>query len=286
MIPFLTSHSWRKPWPYLQTSRDKWIVVLAVSLYTPLFLITFQPFGVNNYDQTHTIGFTFALSALGFGLMNGLTIASYEFVVVPLIFKSNQPAVLVLRIAGELVFLASTTFLFYNVLGNFHDWHVTSYIGFIRDVSAMSILPLLGLGLYFKYRQTKKALQTVLEPQTDPKHRLIWLQPSHGKNRLGIVISRLLFIEAQDNYVAIHYLQQNQVIKSLLRTPLKRLESELIKHGVYRCHRSFLVNFNRIESVKRNHHQLHLYLTQLDKPIPVSRQYVPIVQPKLAVHRK
>ncbi len=42
-----------------QSNRDKWSLVLFMMVFVPLFLLIFQPFGVNNFDPTHSISSVF-----------------------------------------------------------------------------------------------------------------------------------------------------------------------------------------------------------------------------------
>ena len=273
---------WKRQLPFLQSKRDKWILVLFSVFYAPFFLIVFQPFGVNNYDPTHEVSLVFALSAMGFGLMNGITLFVYEFGIVPLLFRKNNLPVFVLRIILALIFLSSTTFLFYNFIGNFHDWSFKSYLGFIRDVSLMGVIPFGVIFLYFSYRDNRKAYLD-LQKQSE---ELIWLKADNGKDKLGLTLEHLLFIEAQDNYVAVFHRENESVKKSLLRTTMKKLESQLQAFPVVRCHRSFLINISSVQKVTGNNHQLKLHIERVDVPIPVSRSYIPLLEEQLDIHHK
>ena len=142
--------------------------------------------------------------------------------------------------------------------------------------------------MYFNYKKTKEDYEYLLDlPKKNLNdNRLIHLQSDNGKDIISITQNSLLFIEAQDNYVAIQYLENETSKKELLRTTMKTLEEKLKPYSVIRCHRSFMVNLNNIEKVIGNAHKLNLYVTNSRLPVPVSRSYIPKIKTLLDIHHK
>ena len=268
--------------PWTSNNSEKWSLVLFIALFVPFFLIVFQPFGVNNYDTTHKISGQFVLGYLGFGLVSALAIGIFEFLIAPAIFKKAHGIWGLTRMLMELWFLTTCIFLFYNWMGNFHDWHWQSYLGFLRDVSLMSIIPILLVMLFLRYRNTG---QQPVEA-SDRQKPLIWLRARPGLEQMALAAADVLYIEAQDNYVAVNFLQNGAMQRKLLRIPLNQLEKQLATYGIIRCHRSFLVNIDQIKNVSGNSHQLNLHLPHSSVNIPVSRRYVERVKEILAIHIK
>ena len=275
---------WKQPVSFMNSSRDKLLAILFVNVFIPLFLIIFQPFGVNNYDPTHQIRWYFVLAVMGIGLVNGLVMTAYEFLLVPLLFPVSILYKFCLRVLLLLLILSSSSFLFYNFMGGFHDWSFSSYLGFIWDVSFLALLPLAGVVLYFKYKNVVAMNKTLSEKPVD--NQLVWLVAENGKDKLGVNLQELLYLEAEENYVAVFRQVNGVKKKTLLRTSLKRMEQQLEHTPVERCHRSFMVNLNQVKTVSGNTHQFQLYLKQLESPIPVSRNFVPMVTSKLAIPPK
>jgi len=93
-----------------------------------------------------------------------------------------------------------------------------------------------------------------------------------GVLRLSLSGSDLLYIESSDNYVLIHYSVNEKIKRYLLRNTLKNLERELENTMVTRCHRSFLVNLERVKVIRRDKDGLYI---ELDAPgsidLPVSK---------------
>ncbi len=77
---------WSKPVFFLRSKKEKWGLIIFLALYIPLFLLVFQPFGVNNYDPTHAIRMEFVIAAIAFGIVNFITLFIFEFAITPYFF--------------------------------------------------------------------------------------------------------------------------------------------------------------------------------------------------------
>lgn len=282
---------WNTPVFLLKSKKEKWGLIIFLALYIPFFLLVFQPFGVNNYDPTHTIRLEFLIAAIVFGVVNFITLFIFEFAVTPYLFKGNSRLVFAIRMFLELIALSATTFLTYNIFGNFHDWSWISFLGFIRDISLSSIIPISLIFLYYNYKKTKEEKEEYeylldLSKNKSSNKELINLQSDSGKDIISISKDAILYFEAQDNYVAIQYLDSDTSKRELLRTTMRTLEEKLEPYSMVRCHRSFMVNLNNVIKVKGNAHKLNLYVTNSKLPVPVSRSYVSKIKSLLDIHHK
>ena len=63
--------------------------------------------------------------------------------------------------------------------------------------------------------------------------------------------------------------------KYLLRATMKRMEESFAGTGIIRCHRSYMVNFEKVKVIRRDKENLKL---ELDHPdvidIPLSKTYL------------
>lgn len=279
---------WNKPILFLQSRQDKWLFILFINVYCAIFLLFFQPFGVNNYDPTHQIRMELLLGIGAFFLVNIVVMCIYEFGVVPFVFRSPARYVFVINMLSLLVLLSTSTYLTYNYVGNFHDWSWKSYVGFIRDIGLMSSIPMVLLLLFLQQRQARREVASLQEhvAQQDKPAEIICLSAANGKNKLYIAEDKLLLLEAQDNYVAVYYMEKNKVRRSLLRSSLKRLEEQLAGSSLVRCHRSYIVHPKQVEMLSGNAHQKQIRLKGFDKTIPVSRQYVSAVTSPMDTHHR
>lgn len=95
---------------------------------------------------------------------------------------------------------------------------------------------------------------------------------SETSETLEINLPDLLFVEADDNYSTVFWKNGHGIQSKLLRANLKSIESQLDNSFTLRCHRSFLVNVNAIDSVSGNANGYKLRIRGTDIIIPVSRQ--------------
>lgn len=123
--------------------------------------------------------------------------------------------------------------------------------------------------------------------QLAQKHQpsVIQLIAQSGKEKVELDAQKILYIQAAGNYVEIH----TDNSKSLLRTSLTHLEKQLSNFNfIFRCHRSYLVNLEKIQSAKGNSHKLVLILKKAQVKIPVSKRcYAKLVQsPHFDIYKK
>jgi hypothetical protein len=147
----------------------------------------------------------------------------------------------------------------------------------LKNTTLVLLLPYTVLWLYFAYvektRQLEKISQGgVLKIQSD---KMVPFYDEKGKLKISVVQDDILYIEASDNYVLIYYNSNNKISKYMIRNTLKNLESKLLTIGFIRCHRSYLVNFNKVKILKREKDGLFLELnSDPHLVLPVSKTYV------------
>lgn len=267
---------------YFDIPRYQWLFAASIGVFVALFLLAFQPFGVNNFDPTFSIGLEFALAVCAFGVLATGTVAANEFLIRPLVLRRFTRGRLFAWLAWTLMLLATVLFLFYNLLGGWHDFHLRSYLGFIRDISMLVSLPIAGFLFYIRHEWLKSEyvqLQTI--HLATPAARLLHFASDNGKDQVSVALDDLLYLESQDNYVAVTWMDGEARRGNLIRSTLKRQEASLDEPLLVRCHRSFIVNLGRVRGCRGNRHGLKLTLEGAGRPVPVSRAYTETVLQKL-----
>jgi len=100
---------------------------------------------------------------------------------------------------------------------------------------------------------------------------------SDTSETLTVVPEQLLYVEADDNYATLHWIEDGQPQAKMLRGNLRNIETQLNSSRIVRCHRSYLVNVSAIVQVEGNTNGYRLYLRDSDVLIPVSRSKGPQV---------
>lgn len=87
--------------------------------------------------------------------------------------------------------------------------------------------------------------------------------------------SSVLFIEANENYINIHYLDAGVEKKYQLRNTMKSVETLSEKAGFVRVHRGYIVNPNHVKSVRKDEGGLYFadLGANISMEVPVSKRY-------------
>ncbi len=113
-----------------------------------------------------------------------------------------------------------------------------------------------------------------IESIVDDTNNIVHFRDEKGTIRLLVKLSNLFYIESADNYVNIYYLNKNKVDRFILRNTLKNIEESLTEFGLTRCHRSYIVNIDKIKVLRKGKEGFLIDLGQEDiMDIPVSKTY-------------
>lgn len=104
---------------------------------------------------------------------------------------------------------------------------------------------------------------------------LVRFADSTGRLKLVIAHDVILYVEAQENYVSIHYMEGEKLKEYSLRQSMRGIEELMEKHGIIRCQRSYFVNPLHVKVLRRD--KEGFIQAELDvpnsKPVPVSPKY-------------
>jgi len=120
-------------------------------------------------------------------------------------------------------------------------------------------------------------LFAVIRPDEDavPEEDLVRFADSTGRLKLVIAHDVILFIEAQENYVSVHYMEGEKMKEYSLRQSMRGIEDMMGRHGIIRCQRSYFVNPRHVKVLRRDKEgfiQAELDIAN-SKPVPVSPKY-------------
>lgn len=137
------------------------------------------------------------------------------------------------------------------------------------------LLPYSVSWLYFSYEDKKRRLQRIEESMKPTKDNVVLqFRDEKGEIRFFVASNKIVYIESADNYVIINYESNNKMTSFMLRNTLKRVAHELRDMPIKRCHRSYMVNFERITALRRKNDEVSLEFDIVDiKEIPVSKTY-------------
>jgi hypothetical protein len=267
-----------QPYPYAADLKGRWQMSFVFSVFVFLFLYGFAPFGLGQAP------YPLVYLAAAYGLLCFVFMVFLNIVLVVLMpgwFQENEWTTrrqigwtlvnMLLIGAGNAVL---TMLLF--------DWPFSWRQLLVLEAYTLAIglfpvslsLILNQMRLERIYRKQAEIYNHTLPHYTrNVVSEQVSLVSDNQDEDLQLALDELLFIQAADNYVAVHWQRQGENEKRLLRAPLKRMEAALSAYpNVWKCHKSYLVNLNRVVQIIGNAQGYRLLLDVGEYSIPVSRQ--------------
>lgn len=248
---------------------------LSISFFFYFFIIFFLPFGVNNYNPNHQYTFDFFIEIfyffiplLSFSFLN-------ELILRPLIFKEATFKKIIFWSTWTLFILSTVVFVTYNILGNWHNFSLSSYLEFLIQVPVVLLFPLVGTFFFFRFRSLQSQIEHILTTKELflDENQLIKFKGQGSKDQITLSLSNFIYGKSQDNYVELYYLENEQLKKFLIRSPLSKLSKSINNAVIVRCHRSYMINLLQVTAVKGGNNEMTLNINHFDTTIPVSKSY-------------
>ncbi|MGA0556925.1 LytR/AlgR family response regulator transcription factor [Larkinella sp. VNQ87] len=274
----------RQPYPCEESVRSRWVKAFWIGVFVGLFLLIFQPFDLSSWDTPNK-----TVKILGFGLISFL-VTAFINLTTPRIFAkyfTNERWTVgreILWISAHITLIGVVNYLYLDwLIGNPRYSPnlpaiiiVTFVIGLFPSAASVALNYIIQLK---KYSQTASQLPISGHPEkpreTAPAQPLLTLTAENEKDSLSLRPADLLYIESSDNYSTVVHLNENQPVKTLLRSSLSRLENQFgaTAPTIVRCHRSYIVNLEKVEKVTGNAQGYKLHLHGGLFQVPVARKY-------------
>jgi hypothetical protein len=262
--------------PYLIEKRNIINLILFTALFALVFINIYSPFGSDQwFDLTRLQFFTFSSLVI----LTGVLVVVISRVIMYRVCKRKVITLLqfLLWIAAEVFAMA----LFYALFEKFalHDKREFTNLVKIsaQNTALVLLLPYSVAWLYLSWLDKKEQIRILAEgiPSQDNNPGMIPFYDDKSVLKLSVKKESLLYLEATENYITIYYLNKGKVSKYLLRATMKRMENSFAGTGIIRCHRSHMVNFEKVKVIRKDKDGLKLELDHPDvTDIPVSKTYV------------
>jgi len=145
------------------------------------------------------------------------------------------------------------------------------------------IIPYVISGMYFAIVDRDNTIRlmdandVVSDAPPEERHEAekVTLYDNNGVMKMSVSLSHLFFIESSDNYIIVWYSDsKGQLKKYMIRCRLKTVEESFRGTSLVRCHRKYVVNIDKVQSLRREKDGYELDLD--DKaipPIPITKTY-------------
>ncbi len=265
-----------KPYFLIDNIKVKLSMVLGVGLFTFLFLLVFQPYGIDNVVKASPF------LILGYGILVSLSLC-ITYLILPKLFPYYF-SVRSWTIKKEATFLLLSFFIISIINYLYHYFFIANYMpqfsffkfmGLVLSIGLFPVLFIIFMVERYLYKKHDAAPTNIIEKIRKEKKEIISIASDNIKVKpLTLDIDDLLFAQSNNNYTTIVFLKDNKVKQELLRITLKKVNTQLEKYPQFiRCHRSFIINRKEIKDVKGNARSLQVFLNYVNDIIPVSRSF-------------
>ena len=274
---------------YLYDKSNITRLILLTAVFALLFINIFQPFGSRGwYPDISDFKYFFFSSLI---ILTGMLVVVVSRLIM-LAYGRNH-AITYLQysiwVLAEIVSMSLFYYLFSKFIpkeGASRDFLDIFHKSTV-NTSLVLLLPYSILWLYFSWRDKNNILEKMAqeEPVVEiPKKNLIAFPDEKGELRISIMLENLLYVDSADNYATIHYLNKSKLSHFLIRNSLKWMEENLTKDSpLVRCHRSYVVNLDKVKVLRKTKDGIYLELDAVNTPdIPVSKTYYERVMTKFS----
>jgi DNA-binding LytR/AlgR family response regulator len=258
-----------QPFHLLDRKQNRWILVIVTGIYVVLFMNLYLPFNVDRWYNNETVPLFLILSS--FGLI-GMTVLMISQLGIREVLKIRVVRMygIILWFLVELALLTVTMYLIYGTAGLQGEALINEIFLAFKYTALVIIIPYAGVLFYLYSTQQGENIDTLLAAS----NHLVNILDENGELHMAIDLEQILYLKSADNYVAVYFFKDGKVRKELVRTSLKRLETELDEFPIRRCHRSYMVNINKISVSMKSNQGLSLALKDYsEESIPVSKNY-------------
>jgi DNA-binding LytR/AlgR family response regulator len=285
---------WEKEIPEYFTDRRNIVsFILFTAIFALVFINIYAPFGVDDWLNAADFQLFFYSSIV---ILIGMLVIAVSRLLMYLISRKKpiRYGEYALWIIGEILSMA----LVYALIQRFYLHGQKDFMvilkNSIRITAFIILLPYVIYWLYLSFKEKYVLLEKMslahpgnAENFNDIKQGGTWsmipFKDEKGILRFSVKREDLLYIEAADNYVLIHYLDGNKQLKYMIRTTLKRIEEEFTEKNLVRCHRSFMINIDHVRTIRKEKEGLIInFESPVDITLPISKTYLDVFIRKLS----
>ncbi len=260
---------------YLTDKKNIVKLIMLTALFAVVFINIYAPFGLDTLYKLSDWEFLGISSLI---ILTGVLVVVISRIIMYHVSKRSTIFVwqYILWVFAEVLAMALFYTLFEKLFIQDSRFILDLLNISVKNTTLVLFLPYSVLWLYFSWQEKKIQLQLLAQEPSlaDTSKKMIPLYDEKEVLRFSVKAEHLLYIESADNYVNIYYIDKGKTARFTLRNSIKRLETLLKSAEVIRCHRSFMVNFEKVKILRKEKEELIL---ELDSPshieLPVSKTY-------------
>lgn len=268
----------KKQYDLLESKTFRYWFVFGVALFGLTFLWIFEPYGLYNLTTLHE-----KVLAVGLYVGIGLLLMIIQFFLLQNIFiRRYTLGITILWIILSFLMIGTSSFIINAFLYNEGYFYFPAFIYFQGMILSINIIPVTLFVLIHYSLTLRKRLKMAVQinnsiqkkTQDSENDKVVVLNSENKNDKLELSLNSLLFITSVDNYIDVYYIDNRIIKHKLLRYSLFGIEQDNPSvTDLFRCHKSYIVNKIKIDSVTGNAAGYKLKLKDYSDYIPISRKW-------------
>ena len=250
-------------------------LIIFTAIFALVFINIYSPFGADKWFNLTKLQF-FTYSSVV--ILTGVLVVVVSRIIMYYVCKRKtiNHIQYFVWIAAEILFMAS----FYALFQKFVLKDARIFFDLVKlsaqNTALVLLLPYSISWLYLSWRDKKEKIDRMEEITSisGSGKEMIPFFDDKSVLKFSVKKENLLYLESTENYINIYYLNNGKIAKYMLRT-MKKMEEKFAGTEIIRCHRSYMVNFEKVKVIRKEKDGLKL---DIDNPqitdIPVSKTYV------------
>lgn len=263
---------------YFNSKQNTILLVLSTTVFAELFILIFTPFQSRLWVESdwQFLGWASLIVLVAMGIIAISRTILHKYA------KKHEVSY---NLYGMWIFMeVSAISLIYTlfpllVLPNYAEQKGLEFFQLYKeaflDTAFTLLIPYTIMILVFEVREKNAQIQHLTTSTSDYAQPDMYnFYDEKGELKLSARPETIYYIESADNYVIIHYISANKKEKLMIRNTLKSIEWQFHDTQLIRCHRSFIVNLNKVQMMRRQDGEVVLdFGEERIPPIPVSKGY-------------
>ena len=272
--------------PYFRAKYQLIASVTFTALFSLVFMLVSIPYSHNAWfalDGSQAFAFTALFFLIGLLTIIISRRIMYAMRALPMTYLQY-----VLWIIGEVLMVCLLYTIFtiqgdhFGIIDLAERSFMEIYTGALVYCFVSLIIPAIIAGMYFTIIDKNNTIRLMNyrgvvsdQPIATQDEQKVTLFDNNGVLKLVVNLDNLYYIESDDNYVRVWYMDsKGQLVKYMLRCRLRTLEESFAGSPLVRCNRGCIVNMSKVQVLRRGEDGYELELdNDATEPIAVTKTY-------------
>ncbi len=258
---------------YLVAKKNTVLLIAFTTVFAYVFLNIYHPFGLEEWYKVKEWELLVASAVV---VLTGMVVVIISRLMLFRLKKTHE-----ITLAFYIWLVVAEVFLmgaFYTSLEIFIMKDQRPVLALlsnaVQNTALILLIPYTLSILFFAWKDIKKKLDQMVFQIKDPSELFIPFKDDKGILRITLKCADVLYLESNDNYLNIHYLDNQKRKIFMIRNSLKNIEKQLKEYPLYRTHRKFSVNIKNVKLMKKSRKGYELVMnTEKEDLLPVTLSY-------------